>query len=258
MNRQIKKRNLILVILGLFLLNANILSAKQNVTFYGCVDYSPYSYEENGEPKGIYVDIIKQVFSEIPEYNLIIKIIPWKTCLEYFKAGKCVAIFPPYSTEERKAWMTFSEPIFRELVVVFGKPKNLKGKLKWPEDFYGSSIAVNESFDCAAMGGKKFGDACKDGRIIIKEEISNDQNLKNVELEKVDFYINDRFIDISKYPSIKKGMKVRANYGHISFTKKKGKYPFIPDLVIKFNKRIQYMKKNKEIEKIVTRYRKRK
>ena len=125
----------LVLVLAIVLFGQSIVSAKQQMTIYGDGNYPPYSYEEDGQPKGIYVEILKSAFSKMTDYDVTINMVPWTRGLLYVKNGDVAALFPPYYVEERDPWMLFSEPILEEQVVIFGKSKNLKGKTKWPEDF---------------------------------------------------------------------------------------------------------------------------
>jgi len=73
--------------------------------------------------------------------------------------------FPPYYAEHREAWTEFSEPILQEQSVVFSKTVKLKGKTKWPEDFYNYIIGLNAGFNPESMAGKEFATAIKMGLI---------------------------------------------------------------------------------------------
>ena len=240
--------------LVMVLLGQSTVFAKQQVIIYGDRNYPPYSYVKDGKPKGIYVEILESAFSKMSDYDVTIKMLPWKRGIEYVKQGKAVALFPPYYTEKRVPWMHYSEPILKEHIIVFGKSANIEGKTKWPEDFYGYMIGLNRGFNPYSMGGDKFGDACKTGKIRIDEANSTEQNLKKLEMDRIEFYINDKLINISSYPLIKRGVIANTNYGYLGFTKKGENYKFLPDFKKKFDQIIRKMKASKEIEKIADNY----
>lgn len=63
--------------LYLFLASMLIVSstfAKTEVIIESDDDYFPYSYVENGSPKGLYVDLINAIAERMPDYN--IKVVP--------------------------------------------------------------------------------------------------------------------------------------------------------------------------------------
>jgi polar amino acid transport system substrate-binding protein len=250
----IKKSILFVIAAAFILLVQGVCFAKQQVVIVGDTSYPPYSYLEAGQPKGIYVDILKSAFSRMPDYEIEIKMLPWKNGMNSVKTGKNVGIFPPYYTEERIPWMLFSEPILKEEVVVFGKAENLEGKTQWPEDFFGNKFGVNQGFSPSSMGGDKFASAVKSGQIKLEEVGSNDQNLKKLKAGRIDFYLNDKMIDTSKFSSIKRGIVANLNNGYLGFTKKDENFKFIPDFKKQFDEIIKQMKESKEIDNIVQKY----
>lgn len=245
---------LIFLAVTLFLFTQSNLFAKQPVVIYGDSNYPPYSYLENNKPKGVYVEILEMAFSKMKDYDVTIKCIPWKRGMTYVKNGTAMALFPPYYTKERTPWMLFSEPILEEQVVVFGKAKNLKGKNKWPEDYYGFKFGWNRGFTTVGLGGAKFADACKSKKIKLWEMNGTTDGLKMIKRDWVTFYLNGKLTDISSYPSIKRGPVTATNNGYLGFTRKGQKFPFLTDFKNKFDKIIKEMKTSKEIEKIVNTY----
>lgn len=227
------------------------------VTLYGDNSYPPYSYLDNGKPAGVYVEIIEKAFAKIDGYEVTFSMVPWKRGIDYVKKGKGVALFPPYFSEDRVPWMLFSEPILPETVVVFGKPEKLEGKIKWPEDFFGSTVAMNSGYNPVSMGTQAFKDAIDAGKIKLDDQgQKNENNLKKLEKGRVDFYITDQMIDISAFKSIVRGIEANKNHGYLGFTKKQDKFSFIPDLKSKFDAVIKEMKASGEIDKIVNSYKK--
>ncbi len=248
----VEKKFILLVLCVLFM--NSMLFAKQQVTIYGDDSYPPYSYKENNEAKGIYVDILKLAFSKMENYEIIIKMIPWKRGLKYIKQGEAFALFPPYHDKDRLLWMIFSEPILKEEIIVFGKDVNLKGKTKWPDDFYGYTIGMNRGFTPYGVGGAAFGDAYTAGKIKIEEANTTEQNLKKLVRDRFLFYIYDKLLDIGPYPSIKRGIVINTNDGHLGFTKKNVNYMFMSDFKDTFNQIIKNLKNSNEIHEIIEKY----
>ena len=249
-----KTGKLLLLILFFFFLSCISLSARE-VVLVGDEAYPPYSYVENGKPKGIYVDIVKKIFEKIDGYEVKFKMLPWKRCIKNIKEGKNVAFFPPYYSEPREAWTEFSEPILQEQTVVFGKAEKLKGKTKWPEDFYNHTIGLNNGFNPESMAGKKFATAVKMGMIKIDEAKDYKANLSKLSKGRIDFYLNDKMTDTSKYPDIKRGIIAKHNWGYLGFTKQDLQFSeFLQDFKIKFNDAVKKIKQTDEIQKTVDSY----
>ncbi|MDY0360402.1 MAG: transporter substrate-binding domain-containing protein [Desulforegulaceae bacterium] len=230
-------------------------SFAREVVLLGDSGYPPYSFEENGEAKGIYVDVIKRIFERIDGYEVKFTMLPWKRCIDEIKKGEAIAFFPPYYSEEREDWLVYSKPILEEQTIVFGKEGKIKNKNIWPDDFYNSTIGLNAGFDHETMGGKKFANAIKMGMIKVEEAKNNELNLKKLSVDRIDFYINDKMIDISKFPEIKRGVVVKVNWGYLGFTKDDFKFSsYYEDFKIKFNQAVTEIQKTDEIEQVIKKY----
>ncbi|SLM31235.1 conserved exported hypothetical protein [Desulfamplus magnetovallimortis] len=236
------------------ILLSGLCVAKQQLTVYGDANYPPYSYEENGQPKGVYVDILTEAFSRMEAYDVTIEMRPWKRGIHMIKAGKVLALFPPYFNEERTLWMNYSEPILQEELIIFAKAEKLEGKSIWPDDFYGSKVGLNRGFDPISMAGEKFSQAIEAGKIELEEADNNEMNLKKLEAGRLDYYINDKLIDITAYPSITRGMTTNHNFGYLGFTRKYENFPYISDFKNEFDQIIKEMKAKGEIDKILQQY----
>jgi len=249
-----KKIKPLMLTFFVFFFYVGFLQARE-VVLIGDDGYPPYSYQENGKAKGIYVDVIKKVFDKIDGYEVKFKMLPWKRCIDNIKKGKNIAFFPPYYSKARLTWIDFSEPILEEQTIIFGKKTKLAGKKKWPEDFYNSTIGLNDGFNPETMGGKKFSLAVKMGLIKVEEARNNYLNLRKMMKDRIDFYINDKLIDISKFPDIKRGLAVKTNWGYLGFTKKDFEFSsYFNDFKIKFNDALKELKKTSEINNIIESY----
>jgi len=240
----------------LVLLSSEYGLARQKVEVYGDDNYRPYSYIENGKPQGIYVDVLKLAFSRMPDYQVTIKMLPWKRGIKYIKEGKGFALFPPYYTEKRDSWMLFSETILKEQVVVFGLPEALLGRTKWPEDYYGTKIGLTRGYNPYSMGGFEFGEAVRLGHITIEEATNSDSNLRKLVRGRIDFYINDQMIDTRPYPSVRRGIVANTNYGYLGFTKQEQNYPHLKHFKRQFDAVIRQMKSEGIIDLIIEHHKK--
>jgi len=66
-----KENTILLAVLFLFGF-APMLQAKTAVTVYCDNNYPPYSYVENGETRGIYVEVLTKAFSRMEAYEVTI------------------------------------------------------------------------------------------------------------------------------------------------------------------------------------------
>ncbi len=74
------------------------------------LQYPPYEYEEDGEVKGIAVDIITEGFTRLG-YEVDITLYPWTRALNMVKNGDADGIFTAYKTEERLTFADYSNEI---------------------------------------------------------------------------------------------------------------------------------------------------
>lgn len=242
------KKLLLLLFLPFYIYGATVIE------FAGDKNYPPYSYEENGIAKGVYVDILKAAFEQIEEYEIKFNMMAWKRAIIMIKKGTIPAFFPPYYSDERISWIKFSEPILAETTILFAQEKTLKGKKRYPEDFYGLTACLNRGFSTLTLGGEEFTEAIKQKKITLVEGNDNKACLNRVSKGLADFYINDQLIDISEFQNINKGLTAQKNFGHVGFTLKSKKYPFINDLENKLNEVINTMKSNGQIDQIINKY----
>jgi polar amino acid transport system substrate-binding protein len=238
------------------LISSNIYGAQkvQTITLIGDDAYPPYSYLSNKAPAGVYVDVIRMIFSKIPEYDVKIKLYPWKRDVNMIKFGKAMGFFPPYFIKNRTSWITYSEPILGETVVVYARDKDILSKKNWPEDFYGLSVCLNDGFSLEGLGGKKFKKAVGEKKIKLNRGRSNEACLKQVQKKSSDLYINEKLISLPAFYSVKRGIAVKVNQGYLGFTKKTDNFPNADDVRVKFNNILLKMQKNGEIDKIIQKY----
>jgi polar amino acid transport system substrate-binding protein len=240
----------LIIILSLLI---NAIYAK-SVKILADKDYSPYTYNENKVQKGIYIELINKAFSKIPEYEVEYVPVSWKKSLQLVELGKNIAFIPPFFVKERLNWLSYSEPLINETILVFAKDSINKGRKNFPEDFYELTVCMHRGYDLIGMGGKKFSQAIKNKRITLIEANTGNDCLNRVKRNIADFHISDRLIDISKFSDIKKGLKIKSNFGYMGFSLRKDKYPHLDDLKDKFNTVIRAMQKSGEIEQIVNDY----
>lgn len=230
------------------------LQAAQTIELAGDKNYPPYSYEENGIAKGVYVDILKKAFSKLDKYDIKFNMMAWKRAIVMVKKGSVAGFFPPYYSKERTSWTKFSEPILAETTILFAKASTLKNKQEFPKDFYGLTACLNRGFSTLSLGGAKFDKALKEKKLTLVEGNDNKACLNRVSKGLADFYINDQLINISEFKNIKRGLPIQKNFGHIGFTLKTQKYPYMNDLITNLNKVIKKMKANGEINAIIQKY----
>lgn len=237
------------------------------VTVYGDNDYAPYSYELEGEAKGVYVDILRAAFKKMPDYRVNIVLIPWKRGLKMLEAGKGFALFPPYYYANQRPYISpYSEPILAEEVAVFCNDEKVDGRelSNWPAGYKGLKIGVNESF---ALGGDDFWQAVNKGEIKVESAKGNRANIINLYKQRTDCYVNDRLSilwevkqlmqkgDISNNWGLTDGQSVSSEFGYLGFTNVQlDNYPYKDDFVEQFNRSLIQLKQDGTVKTIISKY----
>ncbi|WP_158597992.1 substrate-binding periplasmic protein [Noviherbaspirillum saxi] len=167
-----------------------LVHGAEKVIIYGDDDYAPYSYVENGQFKGIYVDVLKNAIQKLPAgYQVELRPIPWKRGLDLLESGAGFALFPPYMKKERTYIQSYSVPLLREEVALFCHEDAMKSvRKKFPEDFSGITIGINAGFALTDT----LGAAAKSGKVNLSEAKGNESNLKKLASKRVDCYANDK------------------------------------------------------------------
>lgn len=254
-----KKHCVYLTTALILLLTAAPAFAVQKVEILGDNSYPPYTYVQNGEFKGLYVDVLKEVFANMPDYDVTIKPVTWRTGIAKVKSGEAIAVYPPYKTADREPWMNFEAPLLQEQILAWGKKEKMAGKTKWPEDFSGSTVMMNSGYSTVGMGGQKFDDAIKAGKIKLKTGKGTKICLKFLMLNKGDFYLADALLDPSGFQGGKllvPGPVTTENIAYLGFTKQTEKFPYIDNFIFEFNKQMERLKSSGKIDAFIQKYKK--
>ncbi|MGQ8365409.1 substrate-binding periplasmic protein [Glaciecola sp. 1036] len=141
-------------ILGCFCAVVSVLTsasdkAKQEVVMYTESQYRPYSYIEDGQLKGIYIDLIARMNQELPEYKITTYAMPWFEALNNVKKAKGDAILGTYFLgKSRPQIYPYSMPIYKEEIILVCSDKTIpKGDYNFPQDFQGKVIANVKGYE---------------------------------------------------------------------------------------------------------------
>jgi len=258
---------LIIAYLFISLSTATFAALKHEVIIYGDASYRPYSWEDNGEFKGIYVDILNKAFEQMDAYNVTLKSVPWRRGLNLLMKGKGFALFPPYYYPEHRPYIgPYSTAIFTEkTILVCNKDIVSKSRKRWPEDYFGLTIGQSSGY---LLGGDKFLEAVKDKKIYMTESLRAEQNLLMVGTGRIDCYVNDELaikteLEIIRSTqdtykvlgNIEKGKTVSYEKSYLGFTNiNEHDFPYKKDFITQFNKAINEMKLNGEIDLMIEKY----
>ena len=234
----------------------------QEVTLYGDDEYPPYSYVENAIQKGIYADILRKVDKEIPDYQIVLKALPWKRGLRMLHHGDIAFLYPPYKRLKERPYMSYSLPILREELSIFcRKDTQLTPASIFPDDFKGMLVGENLGFS----SGDKIHKARNSGFIKLSSSKGTLANLKRLINRSLNCYVNDRLSILYELhllqaqgdydgESIVETVSISNEYGHLGVTKKMANFPYLKDFLKKFNHVVKRLDEKGEIKKIADSY----
>lgn len=177
---------LLLLLCGL----ATMSAAGESIVLETDDEYPPYSYMENGQFKGIYVELIKRAAKLLaPKYELVLNPVPWKRGLQNLASGKSLGLVGTYTRKERTAIGHYSVPFNREVVALFCTEQVMnKSPRHFPADFTGLTIGINLGF----APNERITNASKAKIITLRESKGNEANLLKLQAGTIDCYANDR------------------------------------------------------------------
>lgn len=236
----------------------------QPLTLLGDNDYEPFSWQEDGQPKGIYVDILRRLLEEAELPQIELKMKSWKEGLEDVRAGRVFGLFPPYYWPEERPYMApYSEQILEERVAVYCREGILYRKRpNWPQDYLALTIGNNVGY---LSPGPAFFDAVKSGALNMVEVRDADEGLRLLVSDDLDCYVNSRLTilwglrklgDARIYNplvhNITRGSFVAGQWGYIGFSKAwLAKHPEHLAVVETLNAAIRRLRESGETELLV-------
>jgi len=94
-------------------------AAAEEVLIVGDDAFPPYSYlDDQGQPAGIYVEILREAASRMPDRRVRIELLPGRRALLMVETGRAHAVFPaPWEPADRP-WMSYAGPLLTEVRVL--------------------------------------------------------------------------------------------------------------------------------------------
>ena len=95
-----------LAVLTTLVLLAAPLAARAQALVIACEDYPPYEYLEDGQPRGLCVEMVQEACQRLglePEFRFM----PWSQALDQARAGQVQAIMSLFRTPEREQFLVF-------------------------------------------------------------------------------------------------------------------------------------------------------
>lgn len=80
------------------------------------LEYPPYEFTQNGQLKGLAVNVIKRTFKEMGQ-PITIEVLPWARAMRYIKEGSRDAVFTAFKNPERERFADFSNQVLMQQAV---------------------------------------------------------------------------------------------------------------------------------------------
>lgn len=216
-------------------------------------EWAPYEFEENGEIKGISVDIVDEAFKRMG-YKVTKRILPFSRAIEMLKSGEIDMIPDIKNTAERQEIGVFSkEPIVTTYTALFVKSDStieFNGDISALKQYKIGTIrdyTYSEEFDNAVKS-----------KVIKVEEVDDKlQNINKILDNRIDIYIENRLVllealkstnNVDKLKELKPEINQTPVYGW--FTKKKN----LNEMINQFDKKLVEIKKDGTFERIYKSY----
>lgn len=231
--------------------------------------HPPYTYEENGEAKGIYIEVMKRISQRMEGYTISFNPAPWQRVKGEVRRGNAFSFVPPYyhGHDWLYVW-PYSLPIMEESVVVVCRAEVLKTpRPNWPEDYLGLIVANNTGYD--GFGGDRFRQYVGEGKITLQETKTTKQNITMLVKGRADCYMVNKLsyawemkqliesgqIQADDKLTIRESLVISSDAVYMGFTDRdKGKFYFKRDFHQKFNNELYKMYKSNEIRQIAENY----
>ncbi len=151
-------------------------------------EYPPYEYTENGEVKGMAVDIVREAFS-LMNHAVSIEVLPWTRCQVLFERGEVDGIFTFFQNEERQAFALFSREIVVTQTIALWVLKD--SKIEFNGDLtrlqsYNFGITPKTSY------GERFDTAIKYGLLHTEAAASIESNIRKLVNGRIDIWVSNR------------------------------------------------------------------
>ncbi len=231
--------------------------------------HPPYTYEENGKAKGIYIEVMKIISTRMKGYVMKFVPAPWQRVKKEVEQGNAFAFVPPYyhGHDWKYVW-PYSLPIMDESVVLVCRNEILETpRPNWPGDYLGLIIGNNTGYD--GFGGTEFRQFVDEGKISLQELKTTAQNILTLIKGRSDCYMANRLsyaweskqlIDSGTIKAdgrlkISESLVISTDAVFMGITDRdQGKYYFKRDFLQKFNNELYRMYNSDEIRKIVKEY----
>ncbi|MFT7185778.1 MAG: polar amino acid transport system substrate-binding protein [Pseudohongiellaceae bacterium] len=255
----------IVLMLFIFLLTGTLNAEPIKVTIYTDDANRPYSYIENGELKGVYVNIIRAVFDRMLDYDVTITAVPWERGKMLMKKGAGFGLSTAYFHGHDWPYLyPYSLPYASDIINVYCRKEVLKkARHNWPKDYQNLTVGRPTGYD--GWGGPEFDEMVNNKTIYLDESRGTLGQILKIGAKRHDcILMEDTSFNFELKSAINNGSfksdwekpllgaEISRNDIYIGYSKKaiqEGKYPFHLDFRQKFDAIIFQMVRSGDVKK---------
>ncbi len=217
-------------------------------------DNPPLEFEENGEIRGVIVEIVREVFSRMNR-DIEIRVFPFKRALEHVKDGKVDAIFTFFKNPAREKFVDYSE------TVLFSQTTSLF-VMKNASIVFDGDLSKLEKYRLGTVRGFSYGElfdnAVKSGSIT-NIDMAKDlkHNIMKFTMGRFDILVSNKYgaIDLFRKMKLSEKIKILAPPlqnipSYIAFSKKRN----LISLKDEFDRILTEMKNDGSYDRIISSY----
>lgn len=234
------------------LLNASIVvSGEFEDLIYMTEDFRPYNYYENGELKGLSVDLLKLLWKELNVKPKRIELLPWARAYSILEKKGNAVLFTTARTQQRETLFKWVCPISVGTRNVFIAKKHRKIRLQSFEDakkFKVGTIRDDAAEQIILLMGFD--------RTKVEPVSELIQNIKKMDSNRIDLiafnektffkYIEDKGISRDEYETL---FLIKETVPCYAFNKEVSN-----DLIIKFQEALDHIRQSSKYRKLLEKY----
>ncbi|WP_448549641.1 substrate-binding periplasmic protein [Thalassotalea fusca] len=167
--------------------------------------YPPYSFVEDGELKGIYIDILRFAAEQLsPYYKIELRPTPWQRGLADLEDGRGFALIPPYKHVESRPYIwPYSVALLSETVVAMcHKDVDINGYIG--RQLNSLALPINVGINSGyRILSEELINAVNKGTIKLQENKDTQSNVLKLLHRRIDCYVNDRYSTLWELKQVK-------------------------------------------------------
>lgn len=228
------------------------LSAAE-VTVSTLDNFAPFTYMEDGEFRGINIDIVEEAAKRAGD-SVEFQALPWKRVLRSVEVGEATGGMPAFQTAEREAYAHYTTvPVHESVYVVF---------VRADSDFEYNGIESLQGMTVGIDAGFKLGDEFENakGKVFTVDEGKNTEiNLKKLAGGRIDAFVSNHLTTLAVAKRLEMGGKFKVAEtpvvpGRGAFLMFSKNVEGGADRAAAFSKALESMREDGTIDAIVDKY----